>query len=118
MVGPSSFGSDVLLPLISSCGKLTVSLNEQFPPSRVFTEVTFWHSAEYGMLYGSDVNPRKSMVFFSIRNSVVCRRRYIEGGGVTQEKKGRERDRGKETEIKRQINRDRVKETEEKRHMK
>ncbi len=23
---------------------------------RVFTEVTFWHSAEYGILHGSDLN--------------------------------------------------------------
>jgi hypothetical protein len=103
MVGSSSFGSDVLLPLISSCGKVTVPLNEQFQPSRVFTEVTF----------GIPPNTECYMEVISVRG-IPCSFLYTELrsleekihrgrgglhiGEVGERKRQRERDRDKKTD--------------------
>jgi hypothetical protein len=36
-------------------------------PSRVFSEVPFWNSAEYGILYGIDFISRNSAKFFTVQ---------------------------------------------------
>jgi hypothetical protein len=82
-------------------------------------EVTYWHSAEYGIIYESDLNSTEfGIIPCSFLYSTLKRDIHTLGGnmgGDTERKRQREEIQGKKHRVKRHRKRDAGKETEDQR---